>query len=203
MRFLQLPGENALPQILCVGIGYRTESLSTWRNLRTRDLTPTQLPEEKDRPSGGAAKFLRFIREELMPFVKQNYRASSDASYAGGSYGGLFGLYTLFHEPETFQRYIIISPSIGYDSRVTMEYEADYAMRHSDLPARIFMSVGGLEQQEDTVAGMITDMKQLVDKLRGRQYSNLRLETVVFDEETHLSGIAAAISRGLRVIYQK
>lgn len=203
MRFLQLPGQGALPQILLVGIGYRTESVSKWRDLRNRDLTPTPLPDAINRLSGGAAKFLRFMREELMPFINKNYRTSRDVGYAGGSYGGLFGLYTLFHEPETFQRYIIISPSIWYDSLVTLRHEADYAITHSDLPARVFMSVGSLEQKADTTAGMINDMRQLADRLQSRRYPNLHLDTMIFDGETHRSGIAPAISRGMRVIYQK
>lgn len=202
MRFLQLPGKDELPQILLVGIGYNAENISKWMELRARDLTPTKLPDSRMKVSGGADRLLRFIREELMPFVQQNYRASPDASYCGGSFGGLFGLFTLFHEPETFQRYIIISPSIWYDNRIPLKYEREYALQHSDLNAKIFMSVGSFEQSADSSSGMITDMFQLADSLRSRGYSNMSLETALFDGETHRSVISAAISRGLRVIYK-
>jgi hypothetical protein len=46
-------------------------------------------------------------------------------------------------------------------------------------------------------------MKQLAEKLLSRRYPSFNLQTVVFDGETHLSGLAASISRGLRVIFQK
>jgi predicted alpha/beta superfamily hydrolase len=138
-----------------------------------------------------------------MPFINKNYRTSADASYAGYSGGGLFGLYVLFHEPDTFQRYIIGSPSIWWGNLVTLKYEADYATKHPNLSARVFMSVGELEERADTTSKMVTNMKQLAKKLLSRRYTSLHLQTIVFDGETHLSGFSIAICRGLRVIYQK
>ena len=197
--------DNEVPQIIIVGIGYRSaDSVSRWLELRNRDLTPTSIP---DYISGGAPRFLRFIREELMPFVKKTYRSAAEATYAGYSFGGLFGLYVLFHGPDTFQRYIIGSPSIDYDNLVTLKYEADYAAKHVDLSARVFMSDGELEEGADPFLGAasryVTNMKLLSDKLLSRRYPSFHLQTIVFDGETHLSGGAAAISRGIRVIYQK
>jgi len=196
---------NELPQVIGVGIGYRTDSLGKWLELRSRDLTPTSIPDPTKNGwrTGGAAQFLRFMREELMPFIKKNYRTSPDAAYYGDSYGGLFGLYVLFHQPDTFGRYIIASPSIWYDNLVTLQYEADYATRHTDLSARVFMSVGELEEQAGDAERMVTNMKQLANKLLSRRYPSFRLQTVVFDGETHVSVCAAAFSRGLQVIYQK
>jgi predicted alpha/beta superfamily hydrolase len=102
-----------------------------------------------------------------------------------------------------FRRYIIGSPSLWFDDLVTLKFEAEYASKHSDLPARLFMSVGGLEERANTESATTTNMKQLQDKLLSRHYPNLHLQTVVFEEETHLSGVAAAISRGLREVYRE
>lgn len=203
MRILQR--HNELPQILLVGIGYRTDSLAKWGELRSRDLTPTAIPDTtKNRwRTGGAALFLRFVKEELMPFIKKNYPASADASFFGYSYGGLFGLYTLFHAPETFQRYIIGSPPIQYDSLVILRDEEHYASKHTDLPARVFMSVGELEEKAGSKNKMVTNMNLLADRLLKRHYPSFHLETIVFGGETHASGPSIAISRGLRVIYRK
>lgn len=201
LRFMQLPGPEALPQILLVGIGYRTETVRGWRELRNRDLTPARAPDPTNVTRGGAANFLRFIREELKPFISKNYRVSGEAGYAGGSYGGLFGLYALFHEPGTFQKYLLLSPSIAYDSLVTFEYEAEYAARHADLPVQLFLCAGGLEQEPGRGHGMITDMKQMMERLRGRRYPGLHLESTTLEGETHRSVPAPAISRGLRVLY--
>jgi len=207
VRLMQ--ADNELPQIIIIGIGYPTDSLNKQVELRTRDLTPPSIQDSlwNGCRTGGAPKFLRFIREELMLFIKKNYRASGDAAYAGYSHGGLFGLYALFHEPSTFNRYVIGSPSIFYDSLVTLKYEADYAAKHSDLAARVFMSVGELEEKADPLLPpaykMVTNMQQLADNLLSRRYPSLHLQTVLFPGETHLSGYPCAMSRGFRVIYQK
>jgi predicted alpha/beta superfamily hydrolase len=196
---------NEMPRVILVGIGYRTDSLSKWLSLRSKHLTPTAIPDPTRNKwsTGGAPLFLKFIREELLPFIKANYPASQSSAYFGYSYGGLFGLYVLFHQPETFERYIIGSPSIWFDSTVTFRYEEQYASAHSDLPARVFMSAGQLEEQLGVKYNMVGNLRILEDRLLKRRYPTFQLETVVIDAESHMSGGPAAISRGLRAIYAK
>lgn len=199
MRWMEARGK--LPPIIHIGIGYRSDL--KWRKLRGRDLTPTNVSESGVHLPGGAYKFLGFIREELMPFIRANYRVSSDAAIIGGSFGGLFALYVLFHQPETFGRYVIMSPSISWDQSVTFKYEEEYAQNHSDLPVTIFLSAGALEQRADTAAGMVTNLKQLEERLLNRQYNSLRLQTVIFEQEDHVTVYPAAITRGLQAIYKR
>jgi len=201
VRLMQIGKE--LPPLILVGLGYTTDDLSEVFRLRSRDLTPTPIPDPQKAgwPTGHASRFLTFMKEELFPFIKKNYRVSGDAGYVGYSYGALFGLYVLFHQPETFQRYVLGSPSIWFDDGVTFKYEEKYAARHSDLSARLFMSLGGLEKRAYTESETMTDMQKLRDKLVGRHYPGLVLSTTVLEGETHLSGVWAAISRGLREVY--
>ena len=156
---------------------------------------------------GQAAAFLDFIREELKPFINTNYCTNvKDSTYAGTSYGGLFGLYVLFHNPDTFNRYVIGSPAIHHDNRITLEYESIYAARYSDLPARVFMSVGAREEGDDPllepVFQFVTNMKTLAKNLRERNYPGLRLTTHVFEDESHGFVVPATFSRGLRVVFE-
>ena len=137
-----------------------------------------------------------------MPFVQDHYRISpQDSVLAGDSYGGLFGLYTLFHQPETFGRYIIGSPSIWWDDRIILDYEAKYAAKHTDLSAKVFMSVGALEVFEPEPAAMVSNMELLIRRLHLRNYKNLELSSHVFENETHLSVIPGTMSRGLRTVF--
>ena len=216
LRGLLLGGE--VPRLIIVGIGYPTDSLPDWFVLRTRDYTPTDgedlgkqmreafpgLPEQV--PGGGAGAFLAFIRDELMPFVHENCRADpEDRVFMGDSLGGLFGLYTLFHQPDTFTRYIVGSPSIWWDGTVTFDYERAFAERSKDLAARVFMSVGSLEEPgpdaQSAAAMMVSNVREMDRILRTREYPGLELTTHVFDDETHLSVIPATLSRGLRVVF--
>ena len=198
IRLLQLREE--LPEMIIVGIAYPVNDVGEIRRLRARDYTPTVdgRPEAADSDGTGRAdNFLQFIRQELMPFIQSNYRVRpEDKAIAGSSFGGLFALYTLFHHPDTFNRYIIGSPSIGWDEGVAFAYESDFAANNARLSAKVFMSVGGLEK-EYTIA----NMQRLARTLQDRGYDGLELTTCIFEHETHLSVAPAAMSRGLRAVF--
>lgn len=213
-------GEFELPEMLIVGIGYELQAPIDLSPLRYRDLTPTDIGPEAynanrermpEMPpylgSGQAGKLLGFIREELMPLVNAEYRTKpEDSTLWGDSLGGLYALYVLFHQPEAFQRYVIGSPSIWWDHEVTFQFEEAYAQTHSDLPARIFMMVGGEEEPQHIPElasfGMVRNVHKMDALLRGREYPNLDLTTHIFEGETHSSVIPMGIARGLRVVFR-
>jgi predicted alpha/beta superfamily hydrolase len=115
----------------------------------------------------------------------------------GYSLGGLFALYTAFHHPGIFQRYFAGSPAIGWDNGILSKYENDYASNHKDLPVRLFMSVGNMESEN-----MVKPMEEMSARLQSRNYPSLELETHIFENETHSSCYAAAVSRGLKILYK-
>lgn len=205
-----------IPRVILVGIGYEADEAKRRGHYRERDFLPTDASaRDASRrqaftrigvPRGQAAAFLRFIREELKPFIKTHYRTlPRDSTYMGTSYGGLFGLYTLFHQPGTFRRYIIGSPAIHHDDRVIRTHEQAYASQHTDLPARVFLGVGGREELDDPLIEpafqFVTNVERLATTLQGRNYPSLQLTTQVFEGETHVSVVPALYSRGLRVVF--
>jgi len=212
-----LSGGLEIPRLIVVGIGYDSGEARDAGRYRERDFLPTDASAgdaarrqpftRTGIPRGRAGPFLRFIREELKPFVNATYRTKpDDSTYVGNSYGGLFGLYVLFHHPDTFQRYVISSPAIHHDNRVTLTYESEYAARHDDLPARVFMSVGDREESANSLFDpsfqFVTNVKRLAQTLQGRGYPGLQLTTRVFKDETHFSVISTAFSRGLRMVFE-
>ncbi|MBA3545973.1 MAG: alpha/beta hydrolase [Nannocystis sp.] len=59
---------------------------------------------------------MRFLREELMPQIHKSHRTTAEAAIVGESLGGLFALETFFVEPDLFDTYIAISPSLWWNS---------------------------------------------------------------------------------------
>lgn len=205
-----------IPKLILVGIGYEAEKAERRGHYRERDFLPTdasardasrrQPATRLGVPRGQATAFLRFLRQELKPFINAHYRTlPEDSAYLGTSYGGLFGLYTLFHQPDTFQRYVIGSPAIHHDNRVILAHEEAYAAQHTDLPARVFLAVGGREELDDPLIEpafqFVTNLERLATTLRGRNYPDLQLTSHVFEDETHVSVVPALYSRGLRVVF--
>jgi predicted alpha/beta superfamily hydrolase len=207
-----------IPELLVVGIGYPVGRGWNAAGPRAVDLTPTEDQDRLDKfakeypawpvleGSGGAPGFLRFIREELIPIIERDYKASSQGrALYGHSLGGLFAAYALFKGESTFHRFIIGSPSLWWDNRLIFEYEEAYASSHDSLPARVFLSAGLSEEEvgdeiQNPFAG-VSNLRDLSEVLDRRAYIDLTWQTHVFEGETHLSVIPATISRGLRFVY--
>ena len=172
-RMLQ---DGGLAPSLIVGIGYRFDPARPLRaqyfETRTRDYTPTadetwlemskqelaKQGSEVNATTGGAPAFLRFIEEELKPFVAARYLVDEkDQTLTGMSLGGLFTLYAFFEAPQNFARYAAFSPSLWWDRRMLFGNEAALAARTKDVAARMFLSVG--EQEEDP-EGVLCDGEQ-------------------------------------------
>jgi predicted alpha/beta superfamily hydrolase len=114
--FLHITGTSALgalwarsQELIVVGVATKD---------RRRELTgPTQdAALLKEFPTaGGSAAFRAFIRDEVMPMVSQTYRTSGETAVIGESLAGLFIVETYLTEPDLFDHYAAISPSLWWD----------------------------------------------------------------------------------------
>lgn len=187
--------EQAMPSCLIVGMGHDVSTYDEWYAARTIEYTPPENPDVA--PPKRAADFLSFLKTELIPLIETTYRADpTDRCLAGFSGGGQFTLYTLLHEPELFQRYLVAS-GIG-ESMLPhyLAYEQRLAEQRTALPIRAFFSVGSLE------ADQVPSFHRFIEVLNRRQYQGLHLETLVVEGERHASSAAAAWSKGLRALYR-
>ena len=185
--------DGFVPGIIVVGIAWGGQN-PNYDALRARDLTPTslgQLPQ-----AGNAPKFLDFIKQELIPFIESRYRAAKDdRTLMGSSLGGLFTLYALFHETELFNRYVLTSPTLGWDSEILYTYEKTYAEGRRQLPVKLFMAVGDLEG--------VADFRKFVDQMKARNYRGLQLETRVLENTGHSGTKAEGYGRGLQFVFAR
>ena len=86
---------------------------------RRRDMTgPTVVEEDKKIAPrvGGSAAFRRFIADELIPEIGRRYRGSDETGIIGESLAGLFVVETFFLQPELFDTYIALSPSLWWNN---------------------------------------------------------------------------------------
>ena len=95
------------PEMVLVGI-------SNDKN-RVRDLTTSSITNKYGMPfnekNGEAKNFMKFIETELIPFIENKYPVTNYRTLIGHSYGGLFTIYTLIHQPNLFANYLAIDPS--------------------------------------------------------------------------------------------
>ncbi|MBL8508640.1 MAG: alpha/beta hydrolase [Chitinimonas sp.] len=203
-------GRN-LDEVILVGLSYaKGDSPITSRN---RDYTPTDIvlkktrrPSQADGPYGQAESYGRFVSEEVIPFVAQHYRADmSKKIYVGHSYGSLLGLHLLFRKPDTFDYYVLGSPSLWYDRYHMLDVERQYAANNKNLSARVLMVAGAFEAIQPgsdnpryaKEIDMVKDMQRFEQQLKGRGYPGLSIRSEVIKDEDHLTVFPALITRGL------
>jgi predicted alpha/beta superfamily hydrolase len=112
---------------------------------RTHDLTPpVTVPDTAHRfpTAGGADDFLRFLREELQPWMEREYRTAPYSILIGHSFGGLFAAHTLINQPAAFDAYISISPSLWWDEESWKDKAESLFEDHADLDGSLYMTMG-------------------------------------------------------------
>ena len=218
--------------MLVVGIGYRVVDLTETFTLRSRDFTPSEDAASAKKwgwMSGGADRFIQFIKEELKPWVADHFAADPDNDvFFGDSLGGLFGAHVLVSEPRTFKRYGLGSASLWHNRGSIFGTEAAHAQANQDLPAKVFFSVGAYEspqgdqkqilwlpedQRADAEAqaaeefaaygeiSMVADQERFVAALRSRNHPNLVIESEVLPGEFHLTVFPLNFSRSMRYLF--
>lgn len=123
--------------VVVISIGYG-------RN-RSIDYTPTKMSSV----TGGGPEFLKFIENQLIPKIEKTYRvdtARSSRVIIGHSYGGLFGTYAFCTNNKVFGNYLLLSPSLWFDSMVSMQMEKDNRNAIKNHAQLVFMGIGGSEE---------------------------------------------------------
>lgn len=207
---------GSITDAIVVGIGYPESDnpIEAFRESFTRrnaDLTPVrdeaeeqsmQRQHKRPTPTGDSGNFLKFIKDELIPMIEQDYRADpSRRILVGHSYGGLFGAFAMFEAPGLFDTLILGSPTLTYGSRVMFQHEAAFAKAHTRLPAKVYLFVGELE--EDANDTTVTDTLRFAAVLQSRKYEGFSLVKHIFPDQNHCEVATPGIQWGLKSALKK
>ncbi|MEO7048863.1 MAG: alpha/beta hydrolase-fold protein [Ferruginibacter sp.] len=186
--------DGFIPELIVVGVTWGGTNPNP-DSLRARDYTPTN--EGRLKQSGGADKFLSFMKEELFPFIEKNYKTDDrNRTLMGCSLGGLLTMYTLFTHPDMFTGYAAASPAIGWDNEVLYKYERTYFESHTALPARLYMTIGGVERN-------VPGFEKLSNFLADRKYQSLQIKPVVLENTGHSGTKSETYGRGLQYVFER
>lgn len=160
---------NILPETIVVGIANVD---------RKRDYTypTTNKKDKKNFPTTGSSEpFIRFIEEELQPFITKTYQVNETKTLMGQSLGGLLATEILFKKPDLFDNYIIVSPSLWWDNQSLLTWDApDYKTKKN-----IYIAVG----KEGKV--MEETAKGLFEKLNETKRRNTKTFFEFFEAQNH------------------
>lgn len=130
VQFLSADASPHIPQMIVVAIH---------ENDRVRDSSWTHSligftgkEDQGFRTSGGGERFLRFLEEELVPYIDKEFSTVPYRIYCGYSFTGLSAVDALLAPNSAFDAFLIIDPSWWWDN---------YALEQKavkTLPRRIF-----------------------------------------------------------------
>ncbi|WP_082433316.1 alpha/beta hydrolase-fold protein [Flagellimonas eckloniae] len=190
MEMLSGSTEYMLEDVILVGISWQKDindslkkefgdHVSRYRDYSFRKHDNPKI--QKKIQFGQANKHLDFIRNDVITYVDNTYRTDPNSrTYFGYSMGGEFGAYILLSQPDTFNNYILGSPSIKneveYLSELNTKFGAyEASKRNSSLNANVFISYGSLEE------AMMEPIEAFIKLLNDRRDAGLTVLKEVID----------------------
>lgn len=182
-----LTGNGSMRPFLLVGIE-NTE--------RRRDMTgPSKDPQDqKIAPRiGGSAAYRTFLRDELMPQVRQRSPTTDERALIGESLAGLFVVETLLQEPTLFNAYIALDPSLWWNRGTMLAGAAKQLPAVMRAQPRVFLASSGQPELAASAAQLATLLEQASP--------SPLVKYLPLPEETHATIYHPAALQALRTLF--
>lgn len=180
-----LARNNKIPEMIVVGVA---------NTVRNHDFTP--IKTESVSGSGGADNFLRYMKDELVPFIDSNYRTEPYRILAGHSLCGMFSIYSLLNEPDLFNSYIAMSPWVISQDKFIVNYTAENIKKFKSLKKQIYFTAGSLEEKE-----LLSTLDVFIKIMKNDAPDDLKWKFKLFEGEDHGTLVLPAMNDGLLNIY--
>lgn len=148
---------------------------------RRRDLTgPTDDPKDRTIAPvvGGAQAYRSFIRDELMPQVRQRYRVTPETAIVGESLAGLFVVETFLLEPQLFDHYFAFDPSLWWNRGALPSQAAGLLAKHGGTRHSLYLA-------SSSEAGIASEVQRLQQVLASSAPKGLDWHVERMPQETH------------------
>lgn len=125
---------------------------------------------EIDYVPAGAPKYIEFLKNEFIPLMEQQYRASSERTYVGHSYGGTLGAVLLSKEPlgePYFKNYLLYDGAFNALTPLNVEDEVARFNASTKLNVILFLSSAN--------PGLFVWVDAYQKRYEDRQYEGLKI----------------------------
>lgn len=166
---------------------------------RKRDFTHhTDLKDlKKDYPTTGhSAPFIRFLEEELLPYINSQYKTTDTRYLIGQSLGGLLATEILLHKRSLFSHYLIVSPSLWWDDESMLKKATTLFQQQPDTATYVYVSVGKGEHKT-----MVKEAGEIYKALQAAKSKNLALHLNVMEKENHATILHNSIYAALLQLF--
>jgi predicted alpha/beta superfamily hydrolase len=130
---------------------------------RRHDMTgPTEAAQDLEVTAnpGGSERFRRLLRTDLLPVVRARYRLTDETAVIGESLAGLFVIETLLLEPDLFDTYIALDPSLWWNADGLVRNAIAGLQAIDGTPIRLLLAAGGPESNVDVVERFVAQLRR-------------------------------------------
>lgn len=158
---------------------------------------PTENPELIARypTHGQSERFRRFIADEVQPFVESRFRTNDETALMGESLAGLFVVETFLKEPQMFDAWVAVSPSLWWDGGRLAQQSGAHLRDHSNDARTLILTMG------DEGAEAQALMETLTANLREHALPGLTWTFEPRPDETHATIYHGAALDAFRRLY--
>jgi predicted alpha/beta superfamily hydrolase len=192
---------NKMDELILVGVS-STGNEEDWNKQRNMDFTPSpynqnlvfswgseQLSAET---TGGAKEFLSFFEHDIINSIESEYKIDpASRGILGHSFGGLFGFYSYLTHSELFSNYILIAPSVWWNtSELLTNKESLISKRNVNM--FIAMGTNEIKLMKEPVAVLVQELER---------DSNMNMLYKQYENEDHHSVLPQSIYDALEFLY--
>lgn len=166
----KVEGKNGIPEFIVVGISNK----DSWNEIFPFKITtrPT---------SGGADKFLKSIRTEVIPFIESNYRADSLRILTGFSNSAMFACHLMVKEPDLFKSYILSSPMLSWGDNYVLNETTEFLTNIQSFDKILYVIYGGLDYRN-----VLKSMPSFEALLKEKSPEDLKWKVDAIEKEQHV-----------------
>jgi predicted alpha/beta superfamily hydrolase len=124
--------------------------------------------------------FGKFLKEDLIPEVRKNYRTNDYKILFGQSNTGLFVLYSFLTQPDLFNAYVVASPMFGWCPQYYTDKTRVFLKNNPSLNRKLYMSYGNLDYVE--VLRYIDDFREVL----GQSPAGFQYKVELIDNAGHV-----------------
>lgn len=173
-----------IPDVIVVGIA--DNGTSSYRNYMT--------PSFSDKQPDSASKFADYLTNEVKPYIQKHYRTANTHILVGQSIGGLFVLNTLIENPNRFNHYIAVSPSVWVgDNAIVKKAKSALNGKSFTTPISLYLSLG-----DETRMGQY----DFINYLDLNPHASLNWQFTHYPDENHNSVGLIAIRNSLKHLFK-
>lgn len=165
---------------------------------RNRDFTPDKIITRRPNDFGGGDNFLKFLEEELIPELDQEYRTIPYRILFGHSLGGLLATHAYMKENTVFNSFIAADPSLGSWDAETMDQKLEKLTMNS-FDRYIFIATANWGKRN--IRNRDRHVR-LYESFHAKSEGEFPGELQYFEEENHALVPSIAFYKGISSIFE-